>query len=75
MKKAEKYMNKLNSSNVVFSALKRVVEDSETWELVSSIDCFWNKSVFILFLVFMASVLKVSICLMIFLIFTININY
>ncbi|KAL5251957.1 hypothetical protein ACHWQZ_G014933 [Mnemiopsis leidyi] len=34
LKKAEKYLSKLNSSAVVFSALKRLVEDSETWKLM-----------------------------------------
>ncbi|XP_063678573.1 mitochondrial intermediate peptidase-like [Bolinopsis microptera] len=32
LKQAEVYMNKLNNSSVIFSALKRLVEDTETWE-------------------------------------------
>ena len=51
-------MNKLNSNNVVFSALKRVVEDSETWELVCSIDLltvFGTSLFFFFFLGFMAT--------------------
>ena len=35
LKQAEVYMNKLNNSSVIFSALKRLVENTETWEQVS----------------------------------------
>ena len=34
LKLAEEYMSKLNNSTTIFSALKRLVEDTDAWEQV-----------------------------------------